>query len=88
MYDIAMKNILKTEFNTIVSEDLEAKWSIMCWSCLRISELKGEDLKVCSGCKLAKYCDQKCQKLEWKKHKILHKEIDLIASAPSMILSQ
>lgn len=86
MYDIAMKDIIKTEFNTIISEDLETKWSNTCWSCMIISELKGEDLKTCSGCKLAKYCDQKCQKLDWKCHKILHKEIDLIASTNSIVL--
>jgi len=80
MYDIAMRDILKTEFDTTISEDLEYKWSITCWSCQRVSETKWEDLKVCSGCKLAKYCNQLCQKEEWKRHKVLHKEIDLIAS--------
>lgn len=28
-----------------------------------------EDLSHCSGCKLTKYCSQKCQKDDWRRHK-------------------
>ncbi len=29
----------------------------------------GEDLSICSGCRLAWYCNDECQKADWKNHK-------------------
>ena len=34
-------------------------------------EKKSQELQQCSGCALVFYCDQKCQKNDWKKHKKL-----------------
>jgi len=31
---------------------------------------KGNNFKVCGGCQTAYYCSKKCQKKNWKKHKL------------------
>ena len=36
-----------------------------CTGCDKI----GEDFKVCSACKLAKYCTSSCQRSHWPEHK-------------------
>eukprot|EP00091_Calanus_sinicus_P017137 TRINITY_DN36982_c0_g1_i1.p1 TRINITY_DN36982_c0_g1~~TRINITY_DN36982_c0_g1_i1.p1 ORF type:complete len:322 (-),score=122.70 TRINITY_DN36982_c0_g1_i1:55-981(-) len=35
-----------------------------------------EELKTCTDCKVARYCNRDCQKQEWRVHKLLHKEIE------------
>jgi hypothetical protein len=29
-----------------------------------------ETIKVCSRCKITRYCSRKCQKISWSKHKV------------------
>lgn len=41
----------------------------VCQSCLRPSETIVRNLKVCSRCMRARYCDVDCQKKDWKSHK-------------------
>lgn len=35
------------------------------------TEQKLENFKLCSGCRCVFYCSEKCQKEDWKKHKIM-----------------
>jgi hypothetical protein len=44
--------------------DIEFRYS--CWYCKKISE---KQLKKCSKCHLAYYCDATCQKNHWLEHK-------------------
>ena len=73
MYDLAMRNFLKSEFQVEV-EDLVSKWAQKCWTCFKEG---GNELLKCTECKLAKYCGKQCQKSDWKAHKLLHKELEL-----------
>jgi len=75
MYDLLMRKYIKEEFGIEIL-DLVEKWSLKCWNCSKNSS-NGEDLKKCTECKLAKYCDRECQKSDWKAHKLLHKELEL-----------
>ena len=72
MYDLLMRDYLKRRFGA-EPEDLEEKWSRRCWNCGRSPQV----LKTCTACKRAKYCDVGCQQGEWKRHKLLHKEMEL-----------
>ena len=78
MFDILMKEFLANQYSLsqekIQELDLARKWSSICWSCMK--DGSGQDLKTCSECKTAKYCDAQCQKLDWKIHKLLHKELE------------
>ncbi|KAF8878364.1 hypothetical protein CPB84DRAFT_1688354, partial [Gymnopilus junonius] len=38
-------------------------------NCMTCGKDAQSDLKVCSGCKVAKYCSKQCQKEDWKNHK-------------------
>jgi hypothetical protein len=38
-------------------------------SCNGCKEFTHSQLLVCSGCKLARYCNKECQKKDWKDHK-------------------
>ena len=71
----------------------------MCWSCCKPesestsasdSDTGTKELKSCTQCKLAKYCDKECQKCDWKVHKLLHKELErtrhVLASTWSRVL--
>ena len=74
MYDIAMRDYLqRTRSHVLVN--LEEKWEARCWHCFYAYNPKENSLKSCSVCKMAKYCDAKCQKRDWKIHKLLHGEI-------------
>ena len=37
-----------------------------------------EKFKVCSGCKSARFCGNKCRKNGWKKHEVLCKSIQIL----------
>jgi len=88
MYDILMREFIANQFPETKLENLEAKWSKMCWSCCKpeselcqstsasYSDTGTKELKSCTQCKLAKYCDKECQKCDWKVHKLLHKELE------------
>ena len=75
MYDLLMRKYIKEVFNVEIC-DLAQKWAQKCWSCSK-TDIKVEDLKTCTGCKMAKYCGKECQKNDWKAHKLLHKELEL-----------
>ena len=74
MYDILMRHFLETEFNA-KPEDLVTKWQLRCWCCG--TEKPKEELKSCTTCKMAVYCNKICQAEEWKIHKLLHKELEI-----------
>jgi len=68
VYDTLMRHFIKEEFDLDipdVSEEMEKK----CWSC----EAKSNDLKTCTGCKVARYCNKECLTADWNIHKIAHK---------------
>ena len=83
MYDILMKEYIKREYG-VVTENLEEKWKIQCWSCEKKDEAKSPSLLCCSVCKLGRYCNAACQKRDWKVHKVLHIELDNLISTTVM----
>lgn len=54
--------------NRAILQDIEAnrKNMVKCTHCKKVHEQK---LNKCSACKMAAYCDQECQKKDWKEHK-------------------
>ena len=74
MYDILMRQYLESTYN-LKPEDLINKWISKCWNCGINKEQK--ELKSCTTCKMAAYCDKSCQAEEWKVHKLLHKELEI-----------
>ncbi len=47
----------------------------ICGNCSKIDDLeKSEKFKVCSKCRIKRYCSIECQKENWKEHKLLCKE--------------
>ena len=75
LYDILMREYLRRVHGKIVV-DLEAKWRATCWSChVRTDE---QELKVCTVCKMAKYCGAECQKKDWKHHKLIHQHMEFV----------
>ena len=75
MYDLIMTKYLREQFSANIP-DLVTKWTMQCWSCFNLAG-EGQELKTCTECKMAKYCNRDCQKAEWKLHKLLHKELEL-----------
>ena len=75
MYDILMREYVRRVHGKIVP-DLDAKWKAQCWSCATRKEPQA--LKLCTTCKLARYCDQACQKKDWKHHKLLHSHMEFV----------
>ena len=75
MYDLLMTKFLKEKFQAEIP-NLVTKWTQQCWSCFKVAG-PDQELKTCTECKMAKYCDRECQKSEWKLHKLLHKELEL-----------
>ncbi len=72
-----MRKYLKERFE-VQPQELASKWSTKCWACLKQFEAdQTSDLKTCSDCKRAKYCNRDCQKSDWKTHRLLHKELEL-----------
>jgi len=55
-----------------------------CWSCFKKEE-KGSVLLRCTGCRLALYCNPQCQRNQWKAHKTLCKQVEVLNQA---IISQ
>jgi len=71
IYDKLMRSYLKKEFNIEV-EPVQSEMSRCCWNCGQ----EKDNLKTCSGCKLAKYCDKNCISEDWETmHKLMHKMI-------------
>lgn len=75
MYHILMSHLLRDRLG-VEAEDLESKWAARCWKCGK-QRGKSVELKTCTACTRAKYCDKVCQEDDWKAHKLLHKEIKL-----------
>jgi len=48
-----------------------ARMTLHCWTC----GAKKAGLKQCNECKIAKYCDSRCQTADWPVHKLLHKDV-------------
>jgi len=63
-------------------EPFGLEWNSKCWLCQKSST----DLKKCSVCLRAVYCDERCQKTDWSLHKLLH--IDLKANNEFWRLAQ
>ena len=74
MYDILMRHFLENAYNA-KPEDLISKWKLKCWNC-GVNKTE-EELKSCTTCKMAVYCNKSCQAEEWKAHKLLHKELEI-----------
>ena len=77
MYDYVMRKFIKEKYGVEI-ENLAKKWLRLCWNCFTAAE----ELKMCSKCRIARYCGKNCQEEDWKVHKILHKTIG--TSRPSM----
>ena len=73
MYDILMQNFIKEKFPGAKLDNIEEKWTKLCWFCHKADQ---QELKACTECKIAKYCGRECQKGDWKMHKLLHKELE------------
>jgi hypothetical protein len=58
------------------------KYIALCASC---GQSPNHELKVCSQCNVARYCDSNCQKIHWKVHKreCLDKENGWIITKPT-----
>jgi len=50
---------------------LVGKWDSMCWHCRKSSG----KLRKCSMCRVAAYCDGRCQSADWPLHKLLHSDM-------------
>ena len=69
IYDRLMRIFIKNEFG-IEIQSLQDLMKETCWNC----GLTSNNLKLCSGCKFAKYCNKKCLTYDWKTmHKTMHK---------------
>ena len=68
LYDKEMRNFIKEKY-AIEIESLSKKWSRLCWNCF----VENTDLKKCSKCRIALYCNRDCQDQDWKIHKVHHK---------------
>merc|ERR1719154_759256 len=74
LYSILMMDYIRNNYS-VKPEKLEEKLSKECWACKK-SYTESEQLRTCTGCKVAKYCDRDCQRHEWKVHKLLHQELE------------
>ena len=68
LYDINMRKFIKEKYGVEI-ENLANKWIKLCWNCFATAQ----ELKMCSKCRVARYCGKNCQVQDWKVHKILHK---------------
>ena len=67
LYDIEMRRYIKRKYGVEI-ESLVKKWSRLCWECFE----QKADLKKCSKCRIAQYCNKDCQVQDWNIHKKLH----------------
>ena len=65
VYDILMRDHIGGM--TGVVEEMQG----LCWEC---GVQGGDQLKTCTGCKVARYCNKDCLMLDWgRTHKLMHK---------------
>ena len=69
LYDITMGKFIREKHNVEI-ESLSKKWNRLCWNCF----VETENLMRCSKCHITFYCNQNCQRQDWKVHKLLHKK--------------
>jgi len=74
LYSILMMDFIKNNYS-VTPDRIEDKLSKECWSCRKVCT-EPDQLRTCTGCKVAKYCDRDCQRQEWKVHKLLHQELE------------
>ena len=67
LYDIEMRRYIKRKYGVEI-ESVVKKWSRLCWNCFE----QKADLKKCSKCRIAQYCNKECQAQDWTVHKKLH----------------
>lgn len=70
-YYQSMVRMMKEKYDVIVPHASNNK----CWSCGG----DGVELRSCTRCKIALYCNRKCQKKDWK---CIHKELCLPPNTP------
>ena len=44
-----------------------------CWECQKPESQVAGRLRTCTKCKVARYCNKKCQEDDWRVHKLIHK---------------
>lgn len=69
---IQMNEELGIHSTTVTGKDLRKVSLQKCDQCNKIEEFRG-DFQCCGGCKKSHYCTKECQKLNWKKHKVICK---------------
>ncbi|OWF45865.1 uncharacterized protein LOC110456471 [Mizuhopecten yessoensis] len=62
-----MREIMDRQFKVSIKNFFDRSADTKCWAC--DGEKPTEELKKCSVCKVACYCDKTCQKKDWKEHK-------------------
>lgn len=76
-------DVLPFSLENLSSENLEKyselclqrhKYTTLCCGYCRTREQEGRSMKICSGCKIFRYCDDECQRLDWQNHKTFCKE--------------
>jgi len=63
----SMKEIVQDLSHIVGERSTEEK---ACWTCKSTETLTGTKLLICAGCSKATYCSKKCQKEDWKTHKL------------------
>ena len=73
-YYQSLVKLMKEEYDIVVPDIPNNK----CWSC-DAEGPEGLELKKCTRCKFALYCNRKCQEKDWKR---IHKELCLPSNTP------
>ena len=74
LYDINMRKFIAAKYGVQIPS-LTQKWSELCWFCFTKTELK--KCVKCS-CSVAQYCGKNCQRGDWKIHKVLHDDDEVL----------
>lgn len=70
VYEKLMREFIRKSFRVGVAP-LRQEMQAQCWSCQKPG---GEELKTCTGCKVARYCGKECLQKDWDvMHKSMHK---------------
>ena len=68
-----------TEGQGLAATESNVNKSHSCNNCGKVE--KSRKFKQCSSCKCVRYCSQKCQKEQWKDHKLLCQSICELSGA-------